>query len=222
MISIRRIILTLIFGFTTAFLAWYGIGPLLNKSDVALKNQKDKETFASQEMGSATVLQPAKPLDSFSLQDTHNQVFTEKSFQGHWTLLFFGYSQCPEICPRTLAIVSDLFRSKPNPQAVAKAQFVFVSLDSKSDTIPALQTFLKQFHPDFIGLTGDENEVIKLAKSCRVYSWTDPKPNEKGQKIIDHSGTILLINPQGKLQALFSPPHASDSLAKELKVLMNR
>ncbi len=226
MISIKRILLTLVFGLTTAFLAWYGIGPILNKGDKGdafnINIGKAEQHSETTEIGAATVLQPAKKLDSFSLLDTNNQPFTQQSFQGHWTLLFFGYSQCPEICPKTLAIVSDLFRSKPNSNAQAKAQFVFISLDSKSDTVPQLKTFLGRFHPDFIGLTGDENEVIKLAKSCRVYSWSDPVPNAAGQKIIDHSGTLLLINPEGKLQALFSPPHASDTLAKELKVLMNR
>lgn len=223
----KRILLTVIFGLTTACLAWYGIGPLLNKESTfqSRKAEQPSEISNSADISStiaaATVLQPAKALVDFSLIDTKNHTFNQASLRGHWTLLFFGYSQCPEICPRTLAIVSDLFRSKPNANAAAKAQFVFVSLDSKSDTVPELQTFLKRFHPDFIGLTGDENEVKNLAKACRIYSWTDPAPNAAGQKVIDHSGTLLLINPEGKLQAMFSPPHDSNILAKELKVLMN-
>jgi protein SCO1/2 len=227
MISTKRILLTLIFGLTTTVLAWYGITPILNKeksfdsASIQSPLQTGQQTLAN-DMGAATVLQPAKTLVPFSLLDTHNQVFTQQSFQGHWTLLFFGYAQCPEICPRTLAIISDLFRTKPHSNAQAKAQFVFVSLDAKNDSVPQLQAFLSRFHPDFIGLTGDENEVVKLAKSCRIYSFKEPELNAAGQKIIDHSGTILLINPEGKLQALFSPPHASDTLAKELKVLMNR
>lgn len=222
MISAKRILLTLIFGLTTAFLAWYGINPILNKKPVFETKEQATQLSLANDMGSATVLQPAKTLEAFSLLDTHNKVFTEQTFQGHWTLLFFGYAQCPEICPRTLAIMSDLFRTKPQANAKAKAQFVFVSLDPKSDGVAELRSFLNRFNPDFIGLTGDEKEVIKLAKACRVYSWTDPKPNAAGQKVIDHSGTLLLINPEGKLQALFSPPHVSDTLAKELKILMSR
>lgn len=227
MVSVKRILLTIIFGLTTAFLAWYGINPILNKAPV-FENQQaqqsspqvSQQASTASELGSATVLQPAKTLETFSLLDTHNKVFTEQTFQGHWTLLFFGYAQCPEICPRTLAIVSDLFRNKPQTHAKAKARFVFVSLDPQSDGVTELKTFLNRFNPEFIGLTGDEKEVIKIAKSCRVYSWKDPVLNAAGQKVIDHSGTILLINPAGKLQALFSPPHVSDTLAKELKVLM--
>lgn len=226
MISSKRIILTLIFGLTTALLAWYGIGPIMNKGDALEANEvneaRKSSSMVPDKIGAATVLQPAKTLTAFSLLDTQNNTFTQQSLKGHWTLLFFGYSQCPEICPKTLAIVSDLFRAKPHSSAQAKAQFVFVSLDPKSDGIPQLKTFLSRFHPDFIGVTGDEAEVIKLAKDCRIYSWKDPEINAAGQKIIDHSGTILLVNPEGKLQALFSPPHASDTLAKELKVLMSR
>src|SRR5215831_17894628 len=84
------------------------------------------------QLSAATVLSPPKPLEvDFSLQDTSNKPFTPASLKGHWTVLFFGYAQCPEICPQTLAIVSEAWRQKLDPNA----QFVFVSLDPKTDTV---------------------------------------------------------------------------------------
>lgn len=198
----------------TALLIWYGQRTEQQPNIASAPPQTN--------LGTATVLRPAKPLVEFSLTDTQNKPFTAHSFQGHWTLLFFGYAQCPEICPRTLAIVSELWRSIPELKTRSDAQFVFVSLDPKSDSSSDLQTFLGRFHPDFIGLTGDEQEVVKLAKACRVHSWTDPVKNAAGQKVIDHSAAILLINPEGKLEALFSPPHVSTNLARELKGIINR
>lgn len=169
---------------------------------------------------SATILTPAKPLPNFSLQDSNGNIFTQDTFIGHWTLLFFGYADCPEICPTTLAIVGGVWRAFPEQQPHTKAQFVFASLDPTNDTPQKLKDFLSRFNPAFIGITGSESQMNKLAKSASVYSWTDPQLNTAGQKIIDHSATLLLINPEGRLYALFTPPHHIDTIKKDLQVLM--
>lgn len=171
---------------------------------------------------SATVLKPAKPLIPFALQDSEGAPFTHENLKGYWTLMFFGYADCPEICPTTLATASGVWRAFPEQSPHPNARFVFVSLDPKTDTPQKLKTFLTRFNPTFIGLTGEETEVNNLSKFMNIYSWTDPKLNDKGQKIIDHSATLLLINPEGQLQALFTPPHQIDSLKKDLQVLLNR
>lgn len=170
----------------------------------------------AEQSSTATILSAAQPLPPFSLLDTSNQSFTEASLKDHWTLLFFGYAQCPEICPQALATISEAWRGLAQPNA----QFVFVSLDPKEDTPAALKQFLANFNSNFIGLTGEEAEIKKLAQACRIHSWKDPNLNAAGQKIIDHSATLLLVNPQGQIQALFSPPHQSSVLEKELKALM--
>lgn len=171
---------------------------------------------------SATVLTPAKPLIDFVLQDFNGQVFNQDNLKGYWTLMFFGYADCPEICPTTLAITSGVWRAFPEQIPHPKARFVFATLDPKTDTPQKLKTFLSRFNPAFIGITGEEAEVHKLSKSLNVYSWTDPKLNAAGQKIIDHSATIMLINPEGRLHALFTPPHQIDTIKKDLQTLMNR
>lgn len=173
-------------------------------------------TLKTEQSSAATVFSTAVPLPNFSLLDTSNKPFTHTALKSKWTLLFFGYTQCPKICPQTLAIVTEAWRALSQPNA----QFIFVTLDPHIDTPAALKQFLTNFNSNFIGLTGDEAEIKKLAQACRIYSWTDPNLNATGQKIIDHSASLLLLNPQGQLQALFSPPHHSDTLARELKALM--
>jgi protein SCO1/2 len=166
----------------------------------------------------ATVLQPTKSLGHFALHSTLDRPFTDQSLFGHWTLMFFGYAQCPKICPQALSMISEIWRSFPEQKPHANAQFVFVSLNPAKDTVDALKHFVSQFHSDFIGLTGPQAEIVRLSKASGVYSWTDPvHDGSVGPKIIDHSATILLIGPDGRLQALFSPPHDALAIARDLK-----
>ncbi len=173
-------------------------------------------------IASATVLNPSKPLINFSLQDSNGNSFTQKNLIGHWTVMFFGYADCPEICPTTLAIVSAVWRSFTAQDLNPKARFVFATLDPTADTPAKLKTFLSKFHPDFIGITGNPTEIEQLSKNMSVYSFSEPTLNDKGQKIIDHSATLLLINPEGRLQALFTPPHQIEALKKDLALLIDR
>lgn len=173
-------------------------------------------------IASATVLNPSKPLVNFSLQDSNGNPFTPKNLIGRWTLMFFGYADCPEICPTTLAIVGGVWRSFTTQGLHPKAQFVFATLDPTADTPAKLKTFLNHFHPEFIGITGNPAEIEQLSKNMSIYSFREPTLNDKGQKIIDHSATLLLINPEGRLQALFTPPHQIEALKKDLALLMDR
>lgn len=170
----------------------------------------------------ATVLTPGKSLGKFSLDGTHGQTFTEQSFLGHWTVMFFGYASCPKICPQALALISEVWRSFPEQKPHPQAQFVFVTLNPEKDTVEKLKTFLPQFHPEFIGLTGQHDEIARLSKASGVFSWTDPATDgTDSPTVIDHSATILIISPEGRLKALFSPPHDAVAIAKDINVLMN-
>lgn len=169
----------------------------------------------------ATVLQPGKSLGHFRLESTLGKSFTEQSFIGHWTVLFFGYAQCPKICPQALTLISEVWRSYSEGRPHPNAQFVFASLNPEKDTVENLKTFMGHFHPDFIGVTGERAEIVRLSKASGVYSWTDPSQDgSTGPKLIDHSATIMLISPEGRLKALFSPPHQAAAIAKDLRQLM--
>lgn len=211
----KRILLTLLLGVITGIAVWYGINPMLKKHEPIT-------TFPV--LTSATVfpVAQAQPIAAFSLTDTMKKVFTEHDLVGGWTLLFFGYAHCPEICPRSMAIASNFWKKLSVTSAVKKPRFIFITLDPKQDTVEELKAFLKHFNSEFIGLTGDAAEIDKLAKSCRVYSWEDPNPNDQGQKIIDHTAAFILVNPEGRIQALFSPPHDSETIAKDLATLIEK
>jgi protein SCO1/2 len=169
----------------------------------------------------ATVLMPTKPLGHFTLDSTLDRPFTNQNLFGHWTMMFFGYAHCPQICPRALSMASEIWRAFPEKKPHPNAQFVFVTLDPEIDTVEVLKPFLRQFHPDFIGLTGPQAETMRLSKASGVYSWADPEHDgSTGPKIIDHSATFLLIGPDGRLKALFSPPHDGLGIVRDLKKII--
>lgn len=208
----KKIVLLVIFSTVLASALWFGIHPFLSKKIHA----KAEDRFLS-----ATVLKPTQAIGQFSLIDTTGQTFQNLSLKGHWTLLYFGYATCPEVCPRTLNSVSELYGIFAAQRQDIKPRFIFATLDPKEDTKEKLAAFLNRFHPEFQGVTGEESEVQKLTATCRVYSWTDPKPNAAGQKVIDHSAALMLINPHGQLAAIFSPPLKPQDIYKDLQILMH-
>jgi len=214
----KRLFFVLILGLVTAAIGGYFLNNNLSKPTTVVNVQTETLLAGSQ-------LPLPKPLTEFSLIDTNNQLFTQHSLLGQWTLMFFGYAQCPETCPKTLALVNAFWKPLMEKQAhntsSPRTRFVFVTLDPKSDTVQNLQQFLGHFNSEFIGLTGEESEIQKLSKSCNIYSWQDPNLDAKGQKVIDHTAAFLLINPQGQIQALFTPPHDPSNILKDLEVLIH-
>lgn len=208
----KRVILTLLFGLLTAIALWYGINP-----DNAAK-EPDLDTGPL--LVTATLVSPGQRIGPFKLTDTGNQTFTQANLLGHWTLLFFGYSTCPETCPRSLAIARDFWQKLPASILNNQTRFVFVTLNPNEDKIENLKSFLNRFDARFIGLTGTETDIDLLAKACRVYRFEDKEASTPTQKIIDHTAAFILINPKGQLHALFTPPHDSEIIAKDLEQLI--
>src|SRR5437870_1624788 len=109
----KRFILTMILGIAITVISWQGLKAFGQKSS-------EDENYAA-----ATVLKTGSPLNGFSLIDTENKTFNLQSLKGHWTLLFFGYAQCKDICPKNLSIITELFRNFPS-QNFVKPRFIFV------------------------------------------------------------------------------------------------
>lgn len=158
----------------------------------------------------ATPIKPGKPLTEFQLTNSINHPFNQKSLRGHWTLIFFGYVGCPDICPQTLGLVRDAWKDFPiNKQP---ARFVFVNLAPTPIELKSLSEFLNNYDPSFIGVTGNKDELIKLGDQLGIFS-----AEQNGK--LDHTSSLMLIDPQGRLSAVFSPPFNSQELVKDLNLL---
>ncbi len=176
---------------------------------------------------SATVLSQPRTVSPFDLKDTKNQPFTNKNLTDHWTLLFFGFTRCAQVCPNTLTLLNNVYtRLQQNKQPLP--QVVFVSIDPDRDTLTRIGQFVAAFNPNFQGVTGSTTQVDKLMEEVGVMSMKVNKPDVKGKAAakddyeIEHSGTILLFDPAGKLYAVFTTPHDAASIAQDLQTISTR
>ncbi len=169
-----------------------------------------------------TVLQPARPLGAFHLTDHKLQDFDQRQLQGKWSFMFFGYTNCPDICPTTLFLFKMLAAKLLTQSDLYKStQFLFVSVDPERDTAEVLARYMDYYNPDFKGLTGTAEEIKQFTTMLGVpYIIGEHEPGQKNYTV-DHTGVIILVNPQGGFQAVFSPPQKLDEVYTDYLKLVN-
>jgi len=163
----------------------------------------------------ASVLLPApSPLKAFSLRADDGSPFDLGRLRGRWTMMFFGYTSCPDICPTTLAMLRDVAdRLAPD----ATVQYVFVTVDPSRDDLETVGEYVDFFHPEFIGVSGKPAAIESLMKQLNVMArryGEDPGPYT-----ISHTSSIMLVDPQGRLVGTFSPPHKPGRIAEQFGIL---
>jgi len=170
----------------------------------------------------ATVFPEAREVKPFSLIDNKNNAFTNDELKGHWTLMFFGFTSCPYICPTTMTELNKIYTKIKHSMSDSKLQVVMVSIDPGRDTVEKMNNYVTSFNPDFRGVTGKNDSTNKLAKDMNVLALKiSSNTKESNNYDIDHSASIMLINPEGKLQGIFSMPHDANEIAKEFKLIVS-
>ena len=160
---------------------------------------------------SATITNDSKPLPAFTLHSADG-VIDNAALQDRWSLLFFGYTFCPDICPTTLASVREMLAHLD--AAVVRPQVLFVSVDPARDSPDRLSAFVRFFDPAFLGAVGDDAAIADLVKHLGVhYQRLDEK--DKNNYVVDHTAAVYLIDPQGRLKAVFSWPHEPAVMAAD-------
>ena len=145
------------------------------------------------------------PRDSgkFVLTNHKGMEFTDQSLEGDWTLLFFGFTHCPDVCPTTLSFLAELKGSLEGTEA-ASTDVVMVSVDPARDTVEQLSTYVPYFHPEFLGVTGDFPDILSFAR--RFNAPFRKVTMEDGSYQMDHSANVVLINPKGDFHGFFRAP----------------
>lgn len=157
-------------------------------------------------------------LPDFRLRGPRGE-FGNADLLGHWTFLFFGYTQCPDICPTALALMKEIKAIAVAPAPTFRV--VFVSVDPRRDTDPLLRDYLTAFDASFIGVSGSDDALRPLTQALRVdYRRNDEKDTRN--YTVDHGAAIHLIDPQGRSVAVFPPPQQAATLAAELLRLARR
>tara|TARA_Y100001960_G_scaffold178843_1_gene187538 strand:+ start:534 stop:1160 length:627 start_codon:yes stop_codon:yes gene_type:complete len=166
----------------------------------------------------AYFINPPRQLSGFQMINDQNKNFDIVDFKGQWNLLFFGFTFCPDICPLTmkqLSVVKEGLKDKEN-----EIKFYLVSVDPDRDSPSNLRTYLDNFDKEFIGLTGEIDQIYKF--STQVNAPFFPVVNSKDENYtVDHSGSLVLINPEGEYAGFFRAPHNQNKVLKALDSLLN-
>lgn len=170
-----------------------------------------------------TLLDKPRTILPFSLTSTQNTSFDRASLQGHWTMMFFGFTHCGSICPTTMATLGKMYRLLETQHVSPLPHVVMISIDPKHDSLDTLKQYVKGFHPAFEGARGSDAATEQLTKELGIaYAVIEhDKTSDRHYDNIEHSGAIMLFNPQGNLVAFFTSPHHADALAHDYRLLVD-
>jgi protein SCO1 len=163
--------------------------------------------------GGRNVAAPAAIGGPFQLTDQSGETVTDKSLQGRPTLIFFGFTHCPDVCPTSLFEMSEVLRAM-GPDA-DRVNAYFISVDPERDTPAAMKDYLSSFDPHLKGLTGDPEVMAKVTTEYRVYA--KKVPLKDGDYTMDHTALVYLMDRDGHFVAPFNLKQPPEQAAAELK-----
>lgn len=203
-----------------SILAWMAVLILAVGYWYISQNKPDREEKNKRYMVQSTT-QSIPIGGAFTLVDTQGHAVTEQSLLGHYTLLFFGFTYCPDICPTTLALVANAYDAL-SPAQQEKLEVTMVSVDPKRDTLEHLQNYVTAFNPNFNGWTGTKAQIDAITKAYLVYYTIMPPKdiNQPNDYLVNHSGYLYLMGPDGEYIKHFPHEIGADELATQLKQLM--
>jgi len=159
------------------------------------------------------VTAPAAIGGPFQLTDQAGQTVTDQNLKGRPTLIFFGFTHCPDVCPTSLFEISEVLRAMGKDADRVNAYFV--SVDPERDTQGAMKDYLSSFDPHLKGLTGDPQAVAKVLSAYRVYA--KKVPLKDGDYTMDHTALVYLMDKNGQFVAPFNLKRTPEEAAKDLK-----
>ncbi len=166
----------------------------------------------------ALVLPSPNPVPAFSLVNQHGEPVDQTVFQGHWDLVFFGFTHCPDICPTTLQVLATARQTLADNGREPLPRIVLVSVDPERDTPEILGRYVDYFGDGNLGLTGTLEEIRKLTGGLGIFF--EKQPGSDDGYGVDHSGAVLLIDPDGGFHSLFGGPHVVEDYVHDLPILM--
>jgi protein SCO1 len=170
------------------------------------------------DIATGTLLNQPKSLPQFELVNHYGESFSRHDFEGKWSLLFTGFTTCPDICPATMPILNELDKKlRSNGSAL---NMVLLSVDPERDTPNKLASYLEFFNRSITGVTGELSAIERLCDEIGM-SFIHI-PGTAGRYTIDHTGALVLIDPQARITGYFKPPFDTDRLAKDLKSIAGR
>ncbi len=176
-----------------------------------------REAVAAMPAEGLVLLPEPKAVPAFQLETHRGGQFHTQDLAGHWTYLFFGFTNCPHICPTTVAVMAEAeaqIRALPRGDAF---RGLFISVDPERDDIASIAAFLGRFSDGFLGLRGTRSEVLKVAQDVSVAFAT--VPDGQGGLTVEHSSHIVLIDPEGRYRGIIKRPRKAEALVSAFRRL---
>ncbi|MEO5596511.1 MAG: SCO family protein [Lysobacteraceae bacterium] len=169
------------------------------------------------QMKTVTLFDTPRALPAFKLTATDGSAISNAAFKGRWSLVFLGYTRCPDICPTTLQSLAGAERAWAELTTAQMPRIVFVSVDPTNDTPQKIGEYTHFFNPAIVGATADDAMLAMFAKSLGMVFMK--VPTNGGDYSIDHSASVSLIDPQGRMAGLIRPPLDSAAIGADLRTL---
>ncbi|MBN8827623.1 MAG: SCO family protein [Sphingobacteriia bacterium] len=154
--------------------------------------------------------------EKFNLITNNDKAFNEKSLKGKISLLYFGFTFCPDVCPATLNNFS-LALDELTDSEKENLQFVFITVDPKRDDLKLMKEYMTNFNSNIIGVTGSEEEIDKIIKSYKIYAVKVPNKENPKNYTVDHSTIIYIIDREGKFISFLGHESKPEEIVKEIK-----
>jgi len=165
----------------------------------------------------ATLYPQPRVLSEFTLLRSDGSPYTQADLSGEWTLMFFGFTHCPDVCPTTLATFAQIERALAGETSPPPVSFAFVSVDPERDTPAIVGEYARYFSPEIVALTGEPAALARFTRELGIVYMKSPL--QGSDYTIDHSAAIVLIDPQGRLRGQFQAPHDANRIVADLERL---
>ncbi|KAI8500458.1 Cu-binding protein [Branchiostoma belcheri] len=176
---------------------------LKREKELALEKERSKS------LGKALIGGP------ISMVDHHGNPKTDQDYRGQWCLLYFGFTHCPDICPDELDKMAQVVTDMANIKTLPNITPIFISIDPERDDVKSIAEYVKEFHPDLVGLTGSLEQVKQVSKNFRVYYSQGPI-DEDGDYIVDHTIIMYLMNPDWQFLDYYGKDKNSDQIVASI------
>ena len=167
------------------------------------------------------ILPEPRSVAEFSLIDQEGQPFSLDRLRGKWSLLFFGFTHCPDVCPSAMydlkRVHQAMLESDPHD---TEHQVIFVSVDPERDSPDRLKAYASYFNPDFMGVTGTHEQLAPLTRQLGVAYRIEPHEEGSPSYSVDHSAGVMLTDPHGRLHGVFTAPLDADKMVHDLGLVM--
>ena len=168
------------------------------------------------DLRAAQLFPTPRTLSDFQMETAGGEPFTLADLQGQWSLMFFGFTNCPDVCPDTLAMLAQSMEQLRLMRREDLPQVVFVSVDPDRDHGQLLADYVSWFDPEFVAVTGPEEQLQALTRQLGIVYWREAPDERTGFYNVDHSAAVLIIDPEGRLHGRFGHPLVPEDVVADL------